>query len=212
MTGTDALIARLAQDPPPPPFRPARIACLAVAAILVPVAAFLLILGVRPQLAAVWADPVVALKTLLPLGLCGPALLVALRLSRPGARAGAGGWLLLGPTAAAVALWLAAFALRAPAERFAEVGPASVGECLGAILALSVIPAWTMLRLLRAGATTRPALSGAAIGLTAATGAASGYSLFCTQDNPLFFVSWYGLAILAVTAAGALAGRRALRW
>ena len=154
----------------------------------------------------------VLLKTLLPLLTCILSLLTLLRLVRPGMKAGAIGWSLLLPAGAAVALWLGAFALRAPAERFADVGPASVGECLGAILMLSVIPVAAITRILRQGAATKPSLSGALVGLTAVAGVATGYSLFCTQDNPLFFISWYGLAILVVTLASAIIGRRSLRW
>jgi hypothetical protein len=49
-------------------------------------------------------------------------------------------------------------------------------------------------------------------GLAVAAGAATGYSLFCVQDNPLFFVTWYGAAIVIVAGLCALAGGRVLRW
>jgi hypothetical protein len=42
--------------------------------------------------------------------------------------------------------------------------------------------------------------------------AACGYSLYCVQDNPLFFLTWYGVAILIAMAAGAAIGGRLLRW
>ena len=38
------------------------------------------------------------------------------------------------------------------------------------------------------------------------------YALHCTEDNPLFFVTWYGLAILLMAGVGALCGRWVLRW
>ena len=38
------------------------------------------------------------------------------------------------------------------------------------------------------------------------------YAFHCTEDSPLFYAVWYVLAILAVTAVGALVGARALRW
>jgi hypothetical protein len=38
------------------------------------------------------------------------------------------------------------------------------------------------------------------------------YGLHCSDDSPLFVVAWYGLAMLLVGAAGALAGHRLLRW
>ena len=65
---------------------------------------------------------------------------------------------------------------------------------------------------LRRGAPARPALTGALLGLASAGGIAAGYALHCTEDSPLFFVSWYSLAILLVAGLGALAGRRVLHW
>lgn len=212
MTSTEHLIARLAAEPPPPRFIPTRVAGLAVASIALPAAAFLLVAGLRDNLPEAWLNPMVPLKTLLPMLLCILSLLTILRLARPGIRIGAVGWSMLLPVAVATVLWTGAFILRMPAERFAEVGPASVGECLGAIVVLSIIPAVLITRTLRQGATTRPSLSGALVGLASATGVATGYSLFCTQDNPLFFITWYGFAFVIVTLAGASLGERLLRW
>lgn len=211
MTTTDALIARLADGPPPPPFRPGRIAAIMILSILLPVAAFLIVIGPRPELALAWRNPAVPFKTVLPLVLCVLSFVLALRLARPAAQAPVGGWLLM-PLACSAALWGGAYALRSASERFAEVSPASVGECLGAIVLLSIIPAIAIMRVLRQGASTEPSLSGGLVGLTAATGATTGYSLFCTQDNPLFFVTWYGLAIAIVTIFGAVMGARSFRW
>lgn len=212
MTNTNALIARLADGPPPPPFSPRRIAAVMILSIVLPVVVFLLTAGPRSNLSVAWTNPVVPFKTLLPLLLCVLSFVLLLRLARPGTRPGATGWLLLMPVAIAVLLWGGTFALRTTPERFADVSPASLTECVGLILALSVIPAVVIMRTLRQGASTRPSLSGALVGLTAAAGAATGYSLFCTQDNPLFFVSWYGLAILVVAFASAAIGARSLRW
>ncbi|MBL4930061.1 NrsF family protein [Fuscibacter oryzae] len=212
MTTTDNLIRRLATEPPLPPFNPRRMALVMVLSIAVPVTLFLLVLGHRQGLAAAWSNPVVPFKTILPLAASAASLLLLLRLARPGARAGGAVWLLAGPGAVAVALWFGAYALRAAPERFAEVSAASLGECLGSILLLSVVPAAVILRVIRQGASTWPRLSGALAGLTAATGATAGYSLFCTRDNPLFFVSWYGAAILMVALVCAALGQRTLRW
>ena len=65
----------------------------------------------------------------------------------------------------------------------------------------------------RAGArSTRPRASGALAGLLAGAIAAAIYALHCTETSPLFYAIWYGLAILAVTAArrGARAAAPAL--
>jgi hypothetical protein len=209
---TDDLIADLAAEPPPPRFRPAVLAGRIVAAVLLPVALFLAALGTRADLAHAWANPVVPLKTALPLMLCVLALGALLRLARPEAQARA---LLRGlalPLLVAGGLWIWAFATLPPAARFAELGLFSLSECLGLIVLLAVLPAAVALRVMRRGAPQRPMLSGALAGLAAGAGAATGYSLFCTQDNPLFFVTWYGVAIAVVTIAAALVGRRLLRW
>lgn len=209
---TDDLLARLARDPPTPPLQPLRMAAGIILAVALPVAMFLLLFGTRPGLAVAWANPVVPFKTLLPLVTCGLSLVLLLRLARPEARPGLMplGYLL--PGALALALWIGAFTGLEPARRFADVRPASLAECLGVILLLSAVPAVLALRILRRGASTRPALSAAMAGLTAASGAAAGYSLFCTRDNPLFFVTWYGAAVLIVTLVTARAGARQLHW
>ncbi len=49
-------------------------------------------------------------------------------------------------------------------------------------------------------------------GLVVGAGAATGYSFFCLQDNPLFYVTWYGTAIALSAVAGAWLGARRLRW
>ena len=212
MIPTDDLIVRLAAEPMQPPLRPARLAWLIGVAIVLPVALFLAVAGPRPDLMPAWRNPVVPFKTLLPLLTSGLSLTLLLRLTRPQARAGFTTFGYAVPVLAALALWVGAFVLRAPPDRFAEIGVKSLAECLGIIPALAVVPTLVALRLIRAGASVAPGLSAALAGLTAGTGAAAGYSLFCTRDNPLFFVTWYGTAILTVTLVAFLFGRRQLVW
>lgn len=212
MTATDDLIARLAALPAPTHLRPKRMAAVAVLAVVLPVALFLGIIGTRHDLAAAWTNPVVPFKTLLPLMLCALSQTLALRLTRPEAQPGLMPLWFVVPVGTAIALWIGTFVSRPPAQRFAEVGVVSLAECLGLILILAIVPAAATLQLLRQGASISPTLSGALAGFAAASGAATGYSLFCTRDNPLFFVTWYGTAIAIVTLASALVGRRLLRW
>lgn len=209
---TDDLIAALAADAPTRPFDPRRVAGAVLATVAACTALFLSLAGPRPDLLAALGQPVVLAKTLLAGTTAALSLWLVLALARPGRPARAGLLLLVLPLAAAAALWLTGFATRAPDQRFADVTPAAVAECLGFILLLSILPAIVALRVLARGASPAPALSGALAGLAASAGAATGYSLFCTQDNPVFYVTWYGFAMLVVAAASALAGRRRLAW
>ena len=84
--------------------------------------------------------------------------------------------------------------------------------CLSAIPALSVAPLAAVLTILRRGAPASPAVAGAAAGLLAATSGAALYAFHCFDDSPLFVVTWYSIAAIPVVAAGALVGRRVLRW
>lgn len=211
MMQTDDLLTRLAAEAPQPPLRPDRMVATVIAAAALSSALFLAVAGVRDDLVAALAEPQVLAKTLLPAVLCLFALPVAMRSARPGAQ-GSSRLPLLVLSAAVALFWLASFAARSPETRFADATGPAVAECLGFILLLSVIPAGLAIIALRRGAPTRPRLAGAIAGLGAAAGAACGYSLYCVQDNPLFFLTWYGVAILIVMAASAAIGGRLLRW
>jgi hypothetical protein len=65
---------------------------------------------------------------------------------------------------------------------------------------------------LRHGAPTRPAVAGAIAGLLSAGLAATLYASHCTDDSPLFVATWYTVATALVTAVGALAGSKLLRF
>ncbi|MGL6211208.1 MAG: NrsF family protein, partial [Paracoccaceae bacterium] len=99
----------------------------------------------------------------------------------------------------------------AEAREMATVGTTMV-TCLVTIPLLSVLPVAAVLFALRHGATTAPALAGSVAGLAGAGMAAAIYALYCTEDSPLFYVTWYALAILGVTLVSAAIGVRMLRW
>jgi hypothetical protein len=84
--------------------------------------------------------------------------------------------------------------------------------CLSAIPMLSIAPLAAVLAILRRGAPASPALAGAAAGLLAAACGATLYAFHCFDDSPLFVVTWYSLAAIPIVLAGALIGRRLLRW
>jgi hypothetical protein len=64
----------------------------------------------------------------------------------------------------------------------------------------------------RHGAPERPALAGALAGILSAGLAATLYATHCTDDSPLFVITWYSIAVGLMAAIGALAGSRFLRW
>ncbi|MEE4345194.1 MAG: DUF1109 domain-containing protein [Paracoccaceae bacterium] len=210
---TDDLIATLARDPATTPLRPARIGGGVLALVMVCIALFLTLIGLRADLAHALTTPLVAVKTLLPALLGGAGLVAVLRLMRPeGADTVRQRGVLLAALAAAGLLYAAGFATQARSAWFADLSPVSVMECLRSIILISLPALALSFVLVRRGATTAPARTGAALGLAVAGVAAAGYSLYCTQDNPIFYVTWYGAAILSMIALGAVAGARLLRW
>jgi hypothetical protein len=84
--------------------------------------------------------------------------------------------------------------------------------CLTAIPLISLPLLAAALLGLRHGAPSRPAVTGAIAGLMSAGLAATLYASHCTDDSPLFVAAWYTLAAALVTAIGALAGSRVLRF
>lgn len=212
MRTTEDLIETLAQAPAARSLTDARIRLVLLGAVVAAVALFLALAGLRPDAPVAYLRPLVATKTALAALLFLTLLAQLPRLARPEGWGELRPWAFwLAPAIGAI-LWGATFVLRAPADRFAEVTPAAVAECMGFITLISILPALAILRLLSRAAVAHPTRAGALAGLTAAAGSATGYSLFCTQDNPLFYVFWYGLAMGLVAGVSALAGRRVLVW
>lgn len=208
---TDDLILTLADQPAPPPLRPDRIGAAVLAVTGFCGALFLALFGIRDGLPGLWSQPLVLAKTLLPALACLLSLPALLALLRPGGRVSRPA-LVVAPLLAAAGLWVYSFATLAPPQRFLKFTPFSIIECVGLILVIAAPALWVAVRFLGRGATTRPMLSGALAGLVVGSGAAAGYSFFCLQDSPLFYVTWYGTAIAITAAAGAWLGARRLRW
>ena len=209
---TEDLIAALAADtrtgPPPGVVLWPALAVALVAAIVALGAS----LGFRGDLLQSLAEPIAAMRYVLTavLGILGVRL--ALVLARPEGRSVARIWPVAVPVAAALALLVWAY-VSTPAEgrQMALVGKTMV-TCLVTIPLLSVLPVAAILLALRRGATTAPALAGFAAGIGGSGLAAMTYAMHCTEDSPLFYVTWYGLAIAGVTLASTLIGSRTLRW
>ena len=209
---TDDLIRKLAASPNAAPMDDRRFMLLALGAVVVPVVVFLAVAGVRHGLGLAISQPLVMVKTLLPLLAFALALPELPRLTRPEGMGETKLFRLALPLLAALALFVVTLIDPEALESRLEPGWFGVAECLGLISLLSIVPVWAGLRLLGKGAVAAPGFAGAVAGFVAGSGVAAGYSLFCTRDNPLFYLVWYSVAIGIATAAGALLGRRMLRW
>jgi len=207
---TDDLITALAADPRPGPGLGWALPAAILGPLALAAAAFLPAVGVRGDLAAALVAVPTLWKWLLPAAAALLGAGLARRLARPDAAGGAG--LLLLPAAAAGLLLLSALAALPPGRWPAEVLGHTAGFCLAAILGLGLPPLAAGFLVLRRGATTRPRLAGLALGLAAGGAAAAVYALHCTEDAPLFFLTWYGAGILALGGIGAALGPRLLRW
>ena len=170
------------------------------------------LLGVRKDIAAAALLPMFWAKlTFAGLMLAG-AWLALLRLSRPGfglgrswcwpAAAVAGMGLL-----AALSLWDAA-----PAARERLIYGVSWSVCPLYIAGLSLPAFIAVWWALRDSAPTRPALAGAAAGLTAGGIGAAAYALYCPEMAAPFVGIWYLLGMLIPATLGALLGPLLLKW
>lgn len=209
---TDDLIRALAADTVPqrglwPTLMLGLVPSLAVAVLGV-----WLVLGFREDLLTALVTPISVARILLTGGLGIVATRIALLLARPEGGDSARLWPLAAVGVAALALLVWAYVTTpADARQMAAVGK-TMTTCLVTIPLLSVLPVATLHYVLRHGATTAPARAGFVAGLAGSGLSAAVYALYCTEDSPLFYVTWYGLAIMGVTLVSTLIGARSLRW
>jgi hypothetical protein len=208
---TDDLINLLANDPRPP-WRFRSVLATAIAAgIVIAGILFFAAIGFRPDISEAVHSGRFLFKFVVTIVLAVTATTAALSLGRPGSLAHKGLMLAIAPALLVVA---AAVELMVLPER--QWMPSLIGSnarlCLTLIPLLAVGPLGCLLAALRQGAPSSPGLAGAVAGLAASGIAATFYAANCTDDSPLFVMSWYPLATLIVTTAGYLIGRKLLRW
>lgn len=209
---TDALIRALAADKQIE--RPVGGLLLArlFFAIAIAVVALGLILGYRDDLLPSLGSPLSVMRFALTAALGVIGLRIALLLARPEGRGLTRLWPLAAVPAMALCLVIwAYFATPEEGRQMALVGKTMV-NCLITIPVLSILPVAAIISSLRGGATTVPALAGFVAGASGGGFGAMVYALHCTEDSPLFYLTWYGLAILGVTLVSTLVGARTLRW
>jgi hypothetical protein len=210
---TDQLIRTLAADNTHRP-RPVGLvlALSLLAAAPVSVAMFLATLGVRPDVMTAMHNPFFDLKFVVTLALAIAGIAVSLHLSRPEALLGGSVWLLLLPAGILVAAIGGEMMLPQRLPMMTRLVGQNSRVCMTAIPVLSLPLLAGALIGLRHGAPARPALAGAIAGMLSAGLAATLYASHCTDDSPLFVATWYTVATALVTAIGALAGSRMLRF
>jgi hypothetical protein len=210
---TGDFIRALAADNDARAMAPGRALALAsIPAIAVALGLHLAILGLRPHLFSLLGDPRILFKIGLTILLAGLSCRMVLCCVTPGARLRSPAfWLAIVPALLAAAILIEL--LLVPENLWSQkmVGSNAV-FCLKSIPFLSAAPLAGVLLALRQGAPENPGLAGAAAGLFAGAIGAACYATHCPDDSPLFVAAWYSLAIGFVVAAGALVGRRLLRW
>jgi len=169
-------------------------------------------LGVRPDVMTAIRNPFFDLKFAVTLALAVSAIAVSLHLSRPEASMRGFGWWLLIPAGILVACIGGEMMMPQRAPMMTRLVGSNSKACMMAIPAMSLPLLAGALIGLRHGAPARPAVAGAVAGLLSAGLAATLYASHCTDDSPLFVATWYTIATALVTAIGALAGSKLLRF
>lgn len=210
---TADLVVLLAQDsrPVPPGLARRRIAAAAVAGGAIAFAAVVFWLKCQPLLEAAH-QPWFWMKAAYTSALAGPALVMAQRLSRPGAtlrRAPAGVLLAI----LLMGLLGAAQLVLAPASDRLGLWLGETWRVCSPLILLLSAPIYVCLVLaFRTLAPTRSVQAGASAGLAAGSLAATRYGLHYPERSAAFVFTWYSLGIAGATGLGAAAGRWLLRW
>jgi hypothetical protein len=169
-------------------------------------------LGVRPDVMTAMRNPFFDLKFAVTLALAISAIVVSLHLSRPEASLRGFGWLLVIPAGLLTAGIGGEMMMPQRLPMMTRLIGKNSWICMTAIPVLSLPILAGALMGLRHGAPSRPAVAGAVAGLLSAGLAATLYASHCTDDSPMFVATWYTLATALVTAIGALAGSKLLRY
>jgi hypothetical protein len=210
---TDQLIRTLAADNTHR-LRPVGFALMLALLAAAPVSLLMFFteLGVRPDVMAAMRNPFFDLKLAVTLALAISAIAVSLHLSRPEASLRGFGWWLLVPAGILTAGIGGEMMMPQRVPMMTRLVGRNSMTCLTAIPLLSLPMLAGALVGLRHGAPARPAVAGAVAGLLSAGLAATLYASHCTDDSPLFVATWYTVATALVTAIGALAGAKLLKY
>jgi hypothetical protein len=137
---------------------------------------------------------------------------VLARFARPGVRAGPLAALALAPFAVVAAMALVRMGQAPPEAHRAMLMGHSAMACPWRIAAIGLPVLVGAVWAVRGLAPTRLGLAGLAAGAAAGGIGAAVYAIACNETSAPFLAIWYTLGMAAVTALGALAGSRLLRW
>jgi len=210
---TDQLIRTLATDSAHRPWPVWLVLALSlVSAAPITIAMFFWTLGVRPDVMTAMHNPFFDLKFAVTLSLAIPAITICLHLSRPEASVQHRLWLLAIPVGLLAAGIAGEMMLPQQLPALTRLIGSNSRICLTAIPVMSLPLLAAALVGLRHGAPSRPVLTGAIAGLLSSGLAATLYASNCTDDSPLFVITWYPIAMTMVASIGALVGNRLLRY
>ncbi|WP_376876152.1 NrsF family protein [Albirhodobacter sp. R86504] len=207
---TDDLIAAMSQDTQARSNTVQVLAMTALPALVVSLGIYFAVLGYRPDLLDLLGDPMVAGKFVLPAVVLTAVFPAMIALTRPQMKVGRGALLIL-PVLALVTIAFGMFVTPSGGIINGFIGQ-TIPHCLVSIPMISASFLAATLLAMRAGAVTNPRLGGALAGLVSGGAGTLIYATHCTEDNPLFYGTWYALGIAIVALIGAFLGPRVLRW
>jgi hypothetical protein len=210
---TDDLIAALSADAPAQQTPPRRALGIAIGlGAIIAGATFLFTLGPRSDFLSAIHTMRFDFKFVVTLALAVTAILVVRDMARPEVHSSAlRPLLLLAPALLVLAVAVEMMVVPSALWMTRLVGH-NMRFCTTMIPVFSIGPLALMLWALRRGAPQNPARAGAIAGLVAGGVGATFYAAHCFDDSPLFVATWYTLAVAFVAFAGAVLGRRFLRW
>jgi hypothetical protein len=173
---------------------------------------FFTFFGLRRTFFASLDDPRFLFKFVFTATMAITGLLLAWRLSRPGAVPGLARRAVFLAPLLILAASLVEMAVVPPDQWGARLIGHNAVHCLTLIPTMALAPLAGLFLALKHGAPSDPQRAGAAAAFAASGFAAFLYAMNCPDDSPFFVAVWYEIATLAVVALGWFAGGRLLRW
>jgi hypothetical protein len=183
-----------------------------VLGLIVSATPFFIFLGLRDTFFASLDQPRFLFKFLFTSTMAISGLVLAFRMSRPGADLGAARWAVWLAPAMVVVACLIEMATVPADQWFSRMVGHNAVHCLTLVPMMALAPLAGLFLALKHGAPTDPQRAGAAAAFAASGLAATLYATNCPDDSPFFLAAWYMLATAIVVALGWFAGGRWLRW